>query len=137
MQYKIPVQIENEDPILLTLSLRQLIIIMIWLWISYSIMKSLAPLWTEIALIPAVIVWLIFIIIAIFKYSEMTFVKFVLSFIRLKTNLEDRKWVKWVDSYSLIDMWFVNNLENKIDNKIDLNEKMNKIKNMDENISKI
>jgi hypothetical protein len=30
MQYKIPVQIENEDPIMLWLSLRQLMIIMVW-----------------------------------------------------------------------------------------------------------
>lgn len=29
MQYKIPVQVENEDPIFLGLSLRQLMIIMI------------------------------------------------------------------------------------------------------------
>lgn len=29
MQYKIPVQVENEDPILLGLSLRQLTIVMI------------------------------------------------------------------------------------------------------------
>jgi hypothetical protein len=32
MQYKIPVQIENEDPIVLWLSIRQLAIIFIWWW---------------------------------------------------------------------------------------------------------
>ncbi len=30
MQYKIPIQIENEDTIVAGLSLRQLIIIMVW-----------------------------------------------------------------------------------------------------------
>jgi len=57
MQYKIPVQIENEDPILLWLSGRQLAIIMIWGWIWYSIFQSLAPvLWNTVALFPA---WII------------------------------------------------------------------------------
>ncbi len=41
MQYKIPVQIENEDPILLGLSLRQLTIIMISWAIAYQTFKSL------------------------------------------------------------------------------------------------
>jgi hypothetical protein len=44
MQYKIPVQIENEDPILLGLSLRQLAIIMVFFGIAYSIYTSLAEL---------------------------------------------------------------------------------------------
>jgi len=56
MQYKIPVQIENEDPILLWLSLRQLTIVMIWFWIWYSVFKSLLPIWTEVAAIPAIII---------------------------------------------------------------------------------
>jgi len=43
MQYKIPVQIENEDPIFLGLSLRQLIIIMIAFSIAYGIFTGLAP----------------------------------------------------------------------------------------------
>jgi hypothetical protein len=43
MQYKIPVQIENEDPIFLGLSLRQLTIIMIGFSGAYGIFQSLAP----------------------------------------------------------------------------------------------
>jgi hypothetical protein len=43
MQYKIPVQIENEDPIVLGLSLRQLAILMIGGGIAYSIFTGLAP----------------------------------------------------------------------------------------------
>ena len=54
MQYKIPVQIENEDPIFLWLSLRQLGIIMIGWWISYSIFGSLVnSVGFEIAIIPS------------------------------------------------------------------------------------
>lgn len=137
MQYKIPVQIENEDPILLWLSLRQLIIVMIWFWIWYSVFKSLAPIWTEIAAIPAIIIITIGIVIAIFKYSEMTFVKFILSFIRYKVNIDNRKWIKWVDSYSLMDIWFINNIENKVDNKIDLKDKIDKRKEIEDKINKI
>ncbi len=137
MQYKIPVQIENEDPILLWLSLRQLSIIMIWFWIWYSAFKSLISIGTEIAAIPAIIIATTSIIIAIFKYSEMTFTNFVLAFIRYKVNLDTRKWVKSVDSYSLMDIWFVTNIENKIDNKVDFNDKINKIKDIEDKLNKI
>ena len=137
MQYKIPVQIENEDPILLWLSLRQLSIVMIWFWIWYSIFKSLAPIWVEIAAIPAITIAIIWVVIAIFKYSEMTFIEFLLSFIRYKVNIDNRKWVKWVDSYSLMDIWFISNIENKIDNKIDFQDKINKMKEMEDKLNKI
>mgnify|MGYP002078541537 FL=1 len=137
MQYKIPVQIENEDPILLWLSLRQLSIVMIWFWIWYSIFKSLAPIWVEIAAIPAITIAVIWVVIAIFKYSEMTFIEFLLSFIRYKVNIDNRKWVKWVDSYSLMDIWFISNIENKIDNKIDFQDKINKMKEMEDKLNKI
>ncbi len=138
MQYKIPVQIENEDPILLWLSLRQLIIIMVWGWIWYSIFKSLAPsLGSEIAAIPSITIITIAILVAIFKYSEMTFVPFVLSFIRYKVNLDTRKWVKSVDSFSVLDIWFVSSHEEKKKEKIDFWEKINKIKEMEDKLNKI
>ena len=54
MQYKIPVQIENEDPIFLGLSLRQLMIIMIGFGIAYLLFQNLAPqTGGEVALIPS------------------------------------------------------------------------------------
>ena len=137
MQYKIPVQIENEDPILLWLSLRQLSIVMIWFWIWYSIFKSLAPIWVEIAAIPAITIAVIWVVIAIFKYSEMTFIEFLLSFIRYKVNIDNRKWVKWVDSYYLMDIWSISNIEKKIDNKIDFQDKINKMKEMEDKLNKI
>ncbi|MDD3145518.1 MAG: PrgI family protein [Candidatus Gracilibacteria bacterium] len=137
MQYKIPVQIENEDPILLGLSLRQLSIIMIGFGIGYSAFKSLISIGTEVAAIPAIIIATTSVIIAVFKYSEMTFTHFVLSFIRYKVNLDTRKWVKSVDSYSLMDIGFVTNIENKVDNKVDFNDKINKIKDIEDKLNKI
>lgn len=138
MQYKIPVQIENEDPILLGLSLRQLSIIMVWFWIAYSIFWWLTDaVWSEIAAIPSIIIALIAVTIAIFKYSEMTFIPFVLSFIRYKVNLDTRKWNKWVDSFSALDIWFINSAEDKLDKKIDMWSKLDKIKDLEDKLNKI
>jgi len=54
MQYKIPVQIENEDPIVLGLSIRQLAICIIFFMIAYSLFTSLEQsVGTEVALIPS------------------------------------------------------------------------------------
>ncbi len=138
MQYKIPVQIENEDPILLWLSWRQLTIIMVGFWIWYSIFQSLAATFSpEVAAAPWIIIWLLAVIIAVFKYSEMTFVPFVLSFIRYKVNLDTRKWSKWVDSFSALDIWFINAFDEKSIKKIDTQNKIDKIKDLEENLNKI
>lgn len=40
MQYKIPIQIENEDVIVANLSLRQLMILMAWGGLGYVIFKK-------------------------------------------------------------------------------------------------
>lgn len=54
MQYKIPVQIENEDPIFLGLSMRQLFTIMVGGSFAYLIFRSLEPeIGPEIALLPS------------------------------------------------------------------------------------
>ena len=138
MQYKIPVQIENEDPIVLWLSLRQLAIIMIGWWIWYSLFTSLAPnIWVEIAMIPSLAIALIALIIAIFKYSEMTFIPFVLSFIRFKTNMEERKWIKWIDSFQPIDIWYLTSIQSKKEEKIDFTSKIDKIKELEDKLNKI
>lgn len=138
MQYKIPVQIENEDPIFLWMSLRQLTILMIGWWIWYSIFKSLAPqLWPEIALIPAILItWFAF-AIAKFKIAEMTFVQFILSFIRMKVNYETRVWIKWVDSFQPLDIWYVTKIDSKSQEKIDFQSKIDKISQLEEKINKI
>ena len=138
MQYKIPVQIENEDPIIFNLSLRQLAIIMWWWGIAYSIFTSLAPtFWWQVWLLFSLPFLLLWILIAVFKYYEMTFVPFLLSAIRYNVNLAERKWVKWVDSFQPIDIWYVTNIENKKENDIDFTNKIEKIKNIDDKINKL
>ncbi len=56
MQYKIPIQIENEDTIVLGLSLRQLGIMMAFGGIAYALFQFLESRIGGIALVPAIIV---------------------------------------------------------------------------------
>ncbi len=42
MQYKIPIQIENEDTIVAGFSLRQLAIMMLWGGMAYGVFQKLA-----------------------------------------------------------------------------------------------
>ena len=108
MQYKIPIQIENEDPIVLGLSLRQLTIIMVWWGLGYVVFKWLEPQiwaqWAVIFAIPFVAVWLI---IALVRVAEMTFLPFVLNFFRMKLNAKERKWSMGCDWYSDMEVWYV------------------------------
>lgn len=138
MQYKIPVQIENEDPIFLGLSLRQLTILMVWCWIGYSIFTSLSPvIWVEIAAIPSLFIAGLALAIAKFKIAEMSFVRFVLSFIRLKINFETRVWIKWVDSFSAIDIGFLSSSQEKKEEKIDFKSKIDKINELEDKLNSI
>ena len=108
MQYKIPVHIENEDKIFLNLSIRQMVIIMVFWGIGYAIFKSLEPqLGGGIALIPSGAVALVGVIIALFKHSEMTFLPFVFNLIRMNINSGSRTWWKGTDSYGNLEIWFV------------------------------
>jgi len=138
MQYKIPVQIENEDPIFLGLSLRQLAIIMAAFSVAYVIFTSLEPNtgW-EIALIPSGIIALIGVAIAIFKYNEMTFVPFVLSLIRINIFPRQRKWDNGVDSFQAIDVGFLSNIEEKTQENIDMSRKIDTIDELNEKLKKI
>ena len=108
MQYKIPVQIENEDTIFLGLSLRQIIILMIGGGFAYMIFKSLeGGVGPEIASIPAVIIVLIAGVVALFKNAEMTFLPFMLNLLRLNLNTNVRVWSKGTDSFSDIEVGYV------------------------------
>lgn len=108
MQYKIPIQIENEDTIVAGLSIRQLIIMMVWWGAAYGIFQSLEPkVWPEVALIPAVIIAVIGIIIALIKISEMTFLPAILSFFRLALNSKLRTWSIGTDSYDDLEIGYV------------------------------
>jgi len=138
MQYKIPVQIENEDPIIFWLSLKQLVIIMVWWAIAYWVFNSLEPnIWWEIALIPTIIILWITLFIALFKQYEMTFLPFILALLRFNINFKERSFVKGVDSFSPLDIWVILNTEKKDDDKIDVQDKFEKIKLIEDKLSKI
>ncbi len=138
MQYKIPVQIENEDPIMLGLSLRQLIIILVGGSIWYTIFNGLAPqTGAELAALPAIFIFLIFVMVAVFKNHEMTFIPFILSLIKFKVNYSERKWQNNVDNYSPADIWFVSQVSAKAEKNIDFESKMDKIKDIDAQLDKL
>jgi hypothetical protein len=138
MQYKIPVQIENEDPVFLWLSLRQLWIIMVWFWIAYALFKNTAEkVWPEIAAIPSIIIAVVAILIATFKQYEMTFIPFILSAIRFNINAKERKWVNWTDSYQPIDIWYLSYYDGKKQDNVDFKSKIDKISEIENKIDKL
>jgi len=138
MQYKIPVQIENEDPIFMNLSLRQLSIIMFWFWIAYSLFKKLAvQFWPEAWAIPSIIIAIITILIATFKQYEMTFIPFILSIIRFNVNAKERIWINSTDSFQPIDIGYLSYYDSEKWEKIDFTSKIDKIKELENKISKI
>lgn len=138
MQYKIPVQIENEDPIIFWLSLRQLIIILAFWWVWYSLFESLVSILpAEIAATPWIILLTFGFLIAKFKHSWMTFMQFILAFIRKTINFSERRWIKWVDSFSPLYIWYVDSEGQKKQDNVDFSSKMDKIKDINEKINKI
>ncbi len=138
MQYKIPVQIENEDPIIFWLWLKQLAVVMCWSWLWYWVFNSLQPsLWNEAALVPTVLIVWLSLLIALFKQYEMTFIPFILALLRLNINFKERFWMWWVDSFSPLDIWNVTLNELKADDKVDFENKMEKIKNLENSLNKL
>ena len=138
MQYKIPVQIENEDPIVFGLSLKQLIIIMVGGAIWYGVFTSLEKnVWGEIALIPTVIIVGITLFIALFKQYEMTFLPFILALLRFNINLKERSWRAGIDSFSPLDIWIIVNTQKKEDNNVEVEDKNEKMKSLQDNLNKI
>ena len=138
MQYKIPVQIENEDPIFLGLSLKQLIILMIWWAIAYMVYTWLAPwIGAEIAAIPAIFIFLIFLMVVLFKHSEMTFIPFILNLIRLNLNSDPKIWSKWVDSFEPMDIWYVSQETQKKKKEVDTKRKVEQIEELKDKLNKI
>lgn len=138
MQYKIPVQIENEDPIILGLSMRQLAICMGGFGIAYTLFNSLEQtLWAEIALIPSLTIAAFAFAIAVFKHSEMTFIPFVLSLIRNSINPKERMWQWKIDSFQPIDIGFLTTTQEQKQESIDFTSKMDKIQELDEKLKNI
>lgn len=138
MQYKIPVQIENEDPILLWLSLRQLAIVMVFFAIAYGVFKNLATkVDPVIAALPAIVIAVFWFTIAVFKHSWMTFVPFLLALLRKNINPSERIWMNTVDSFQPIDVGYVSISNEKKEEKVDFNNKIDKMKELDEKLKKI
>ena len=138
MQYKIPVQIENEDPILLGLSLRQLMILMVWFSFAYLIFTSLEPnIWPEVALIPSGIVAIITLMIALFKQYEMTFIPFILALILLNSFDKERKWEQGIDAFQPLDIGFLVATETKKKDSVDLSKKIDTMQDIQEKLKKI
>ena len=108
MQYKIPIQIENEDVIVAWLSLRQLMIMMLWGGIGYGIFKYAEPrIGVTIGLWLGGPFVLIGVIVALVRISEMTFLPATLNFFRLSLNAKSRMWSQWADSYSEMDIGYI------------------------------
>jgi hypothetical protein len=67
----------------------------------------------------------------------MTFVPYLLSFIRYKSNIEERVWIKWVDSFQPIDVWFLANKTEEKEHNIDFSSKIDKINELKNKVNKI
>lgn len=138
MQYKIPVQIEMADRIILWLSLKQLAILLIGLGITYQVATVLAQKFgTQVAFFPTVILWGLTLLIVWFKRAEMTFFPFLLSVIRFNVNLKERQFVQWVDSFQPIDIGYVANNQGKEEKDIDFDSKIDKITKLEDKLKKI
>ena len=138
MQYKIPVQIENEDPIFLWLWLKQLAIIMIGWGIGFTLFDNLQySLWKEIAAIPSGLIFVISVVIAVFKHSEMTFVPFFLAILRNSINPSQRRWDKWIDSFQPLDIWYIKKSWKIKQWKVDFKSKFDKLNDLEDKISKL
>jgi hypothetical protein len=125
LQYKIPLQIENEDVIVAGLSLRQLAIIMIWWWVAYSVFKfTESRISAEVGLIFAIPLFLIWVVIALIRIAEMTFLPTVLNFFRLSLNARSRVWSQWTDGFSSADIgystWDVERAKEKANKSIEV-----------------
>lgn len=137
MQYKIPIQVENEDPIVFGLSIRQLLIIFAWIWLGYGTYNSLYEyIWEAAATLPALLFVAISLAIALFRFSEMTFMVFFVSMLRYWVNYKERYWQKWVDSFSALDIWYIVNAKAETP-KINVSNKQEKLKNLEEQLQKI
>ena len=59
------------------------------------------------ALAPGIVIVTFFVVIALFRVSEMTFLPFILNFMRLKINGAERIWLKGVDSYTPFEIGYI------------------------------
>jgi PrgI family protein len=113
MQYKIPIQIENEDTIIFDLSLRQMGIIIVGVVLAFGIFNKFQGTVPNTPLfIACVIIVGIFLVVAKFRTHEMTFLPFMLNLARYKingngNNGQGRMWIRGIDSYSPLEIGYV------------------------------
>lgn len=137
MQYKIPIQIENEDTIIFDLSLRQMGIIIVWVVIAFGLFNKFqgAIPNTPLFIICVVIIG-IFFVVAKFRTHEMTFLPFMLNLARYKINGNGnngqwRVWTRGVDSYSPLEIGYVqpdNEVKNSVKHEKNTSELAEKVK---------
>ena len=113
MQYKIPIQIENEDTIIFDLSLRQMGIIIVGVILSFGLFNKFQGTIpnTPLFIICVIIIGICF-VVAKFRTHEMTFLPFILNLARYKingngSNGQGRVWIRGVDSYSPLEIGYV------------------------------
>ncbi|MDQ1344315.1 MAG: hypothetical protein QG650_1035, partial [Patescibacteria group bacterium] len=106
--------------------------------IGYAIFKKLEPsVGTQAALIPCLFFAVLSIVIALFKNSEMTFLPFMLNFIRMQLNVGTRAWHKGADSYStFVDVGFVTSYANA-KGKNELKDSHETYEKLEDKLSKI
>jgi len=113
MQYKIPIQVENEDTIILGLSLRQMGIIIVGLILAFGFFNKFQETLPKTPLIIVCVLMAgIFFLIAKFRTHDMTFLPFILNLARYKINWNGAKgdgriWTRGVDSYSPLEIGYV------------------------------
>lgn len=138
MQYKIPLQIENEDVIVAGLSIRQLAIMMIGFGFWYAIFRlfewSLGPKWALVFAVPPVIIGMI---IAMVKIAEMTFLPAVLNYFRLQLNSKQRIWSIGTDSFSEMEIGYVIMPSEKIAGHNNLSIESKTTEELTQNIGKL
>lgn len=113
MQYKIPIQIENEDTIIFDLSLRQMGIIIVGVVLAFGLFNKFQGVIPNTPLFIICIILIgIFFVVAKFRTHEMTFLPFMLNLARFKingngSNGQGRVWIRGVDSYSPLEIGHV------------------------------
>jgi hypothetical protein len=88
-------------------------------------------------MVPAIIIFIIAIIIAVFKSYEMTFFPFFLALLRVSINPRERKWDSGVDSFQPIDIGHVQSSTGVKTENIQFESKMDQLKNLEDKISKL
>ncbi|MBP7823374.1 PrgI family protein [Candidatus Gracilibacteria bacterium] len=113
MQYKIPIQIENEDTIIFDLSLRQMGIIIVGVILAFGLFNKFeGRIPTTPLFIICIVIIAVFFVVAKFRTHEMTFLPFVLNLARFRINgnggnNQGRIWTRGVDSYSPLEIGYV------------------------------